>query len=269
MPRSCSSFIQSDVACRAARRAFTDPAVWMAPPYSRSFSVSVVLPASGWLMMAKVRRRAISAAAVRRTAVCIELGSVRVRKGNGPSTPEAVGRAARQDPLAARGPHLAFARRLGRTGSDRRRNRMNRGSKLMVAAAVVATPIVVLRVANPEPQPATRTAPTDSAAACALVAGPHPLPAVLMESSGIARARDGSLWTHNDGDEARLYRVDAAGAIAQVVQLEGAGAADIEDIDAGPCPDGVGECIWLADTGDNDGERAAVALLVLQVPDTA
>ena len=28
----------------------------MAPPYSSSFSVSVVLPASGWLMMAKVRR---------------------------------------------------------------------------------------------------------------------------------------------------------------------------------------------------------------------
>src|SRR5687768_15917963 len=32
----------------------------MAPPYRRSFSVSVVLPASGWLMMAKVRRRATS-----------------------------------------------------------------------------------------------------------------------------------------------------------------------------------------------------------------
>jgi hypothetical protein len=33
----------------------------MAPPKSRNFSVSVVLPASGWEMMAKVRRRAISA----------------------------------------------------------------------------------------------------------------------------------------------------------------------------------------------------------------
>src|SRR5579864_5346397 len=32
----------------------------MAPPNSSSFSVSVVLPASGWEMMAKVRRRAIS-----------------------------------------------------------------------------------------------------------------------------------------------------------------------------------------------------------------
>jgi hypothetical protein len=32
----------------------------MAPPYSSSFSVSVVLPASGWLMIAKVRLRLIS-----------------------------------------------------------------------------------------------------------------------------------------------------------------------------------------------------------------
>src|SRR6185295_3887938 len=60
MPRSFSSSIQSLVACRRARLAFTLPARWMAPPYNRSFSVSVVLPASGWLMMAKVRRRATS-----------------------------------------------------------------------------------------------------------------------------------------------------------------------------------------------------------------
>jgi len=56
MPRSCSIAIQSDVACRSARRDLTEPARWIAPPYSRSFSVSVVFPASGWLMMPKVRR---------------------------------------------------------------------------------------------------------------------------------------------------------------------------------------------------------------------
>jgi hypothetical protein len=32
MPRSCSSSIQSEVAWRAARRALTLPARWMAPP---------------------------------------------------------------------------------------------------------------------------------------------------------------------------------------------------------------------------------------------
>ena len=61
MPRCCSSAIQSEVAWRAALRPFTVPASWIAPPNSSSFSVSVVLPASGCEMMANVRRRAVSA----------------------------------------------------------------------------------------------------------------------------------------------------------------------------------------------------------------
>src|SRR6266702_2499537 len=60
IPRCCASRIQSDVACRAALRPFTVPAIWMAPPNSSSFSVSVVLPASGWETIAKVLRRLIS-----------------------------------------------------------------------------------------------------------------------------------------------------------------------------------------------------------------
>src|ERR1035437_8272895 len=60
MPRCFSSSIQSEVAWRVALRARTSPATWMAPPKYSSFSVRVVLPASGWEMMAKVRRRAIS-----------------------------------------------------------------------------------------------------------------------------------------------------------------------------------------------------------------
>ena len=60
MPRSFSSAIQSDVACRAALRDLTDPAIWIAPPNSNSFSVSVVLPASGCEMIANVRRRSVS-----------------------------------------------------------------------------------------------------------------------------------------------------------------------------------------------------------------
>ena len=41
----------------------TFPASWMAPPARSKCSVSVVLPASGWDMIANVRRRAISVAA--------------------------------------------------------------------------------------------------------------------------------------------------------------------------------------------------------------
>ncbi len=62
MPRCFSISIQSLVACRLALRAFTLPAMWIAPANSRSFSVSVVFPASGWEMIAKVRRRAVSCA---------------------------------------------------------------------------------------------------------------------------------------------------------------------------------------------------------------
>src|SRR3954451_21821090 len=62
MPRCFSISIQSDVAWREALRPFTAPAIWIEPENSSSFSVSVVLPASGWEMMAKVRRRRVSAA---------------------------------------------------------------------------------------------------------------------------------------------------------------------------------------------------------------
>src|SRR5688572_21616036 len=58
MPRSRSTFIQSERARRCSPRALTAPAIWMAPPNSSSFSVRVVLPASGCAMIAKVRRRA-------------------------------------------------------------------------------------------------------------------------------------------------------------------------------------------------------------------
>ena len=60
MPRCCSRRIQSEVAWRAALRPLTVPAIWIAPPNRSSFSVSVVLPASGCEMIAKLRRRVIS-----------------------------------------------------------------------------------------------------------------------------------------------------------------------------------------------------------------
>src|SRR5690606_41871763 len=59
-PRSCSDVIQPDVAWRAALRPLAEPAIWMAPPNSSSFSVRVVLPAAGCEMIAKVRRRWVS-----------------------------------------------------------------------------------------------------------------------------------------------------------------------------------------------------------------
>src|SRR5215469_3083424 len=54
--------MKSLVACFLILLLLTAPAVWMAPPNRRNFSVRVVLPASGWDMMAKVLRLLISLA---------------------------------------------------------------------------------------------------------------------------------------------------------------------------------------------------------------
>src|SRR5579883_3513513 len=77
IPRCCSRRIQSEVAWRAALRPFTVPAIWMAPPKSNSFSVSVVLPASGCEMIAHVRRRLISAvnSVMNRSSECVAGGA--------------------------------------------------------------------------------------------------------------------------------------------------------------------------------------------------
>ncbi len=60
IPRSFSISIQSDTAYFEFALPFTEPAVLMAPPYRRNFSVSVVFPASGWEMIANVLRFLIS-----------------------------------------------------------------------------------------------------------------------------------------------------------------------------------------------------------------
>ena len=77
MPRCCSIFIQSERARRACPRALTSPARWIAPPNSSSFSVSVVLPASGCEMIAKVRRELAGLRS------CASLVPSRLREGPG------------------------------------------------------------------------------------------------------------------------------------------------------------------------------------------
>src|SRR5271166_1564374 len=78
IPRCCSRRIQSEVAWRVALRPLTVPAIWIAPPNSSSFSVSVVLPASGWEMIANVRLRAIS-----RVNSGLEAFNARLQRGVG------------------------------------------------------------------------------------------------------------------------------------------------------------------------------------------
>lgn len=60
MPRCFSMSIQSDVAVFFILWLLTAPATCICPPKRRNFSVSEVLPASGWATMANVRRLSIS-----------------------------------------------------------------------------------------------------------------------------------------------------------------------------------------------------------------
>jgi hypothetical protein len=93
------------------------------------------------------------------------------------------------------------------------------------------------------------------------------LPLDISESSGVAasRTRAGIYWTHNDaGGAPEVYAVDAGGRLRQRVRVEGARNMDWEDIALGPCPGG--ECLYLADIGDNHARREEVTIYRVPEP---
>lgn len=93
------------------------------------------------------------------------------------------------------------------------------------------------------------------------------LPSILYEASGITRdpRRDDLFWTHNDsGNAAEIFALDATGRVLAVVPITRATERDIEDIATGPCPGG--ECLYLADIGDNFAVRGFVTIHRLPLP---
>jgi hypothetical protein len=103
---------------------------------------------------------------------------------------------------------------------------------------------------------------------CTASGAPRPLDGEIHESSGVAvsRAHAGIFWTHNDSGEPLLYAVDADGRTAGRVRITGAQVEDWEDVALGLCPAG-GDCLYVADIGDNDARRPAVT--VYRVPEPA
>jgi hypothetical protein len=100
------------------------------------------------------------------------------------------------------------------------------------------------------------------------------VPEELRESSGLAisRTQPGVLWSHNDsGDGPNLYAIDISGKLLGVFRVTGAMARDWEDISSGPCPAEVAtlerkECLFIADTGDNDQVRPDVSIYIVVEP---
>jgi hypothetical protein len=91
----------------------------------------------------------------------------------------------------------------------------------------------------------------------------------LAEISGLAPSRTGKglWWVHNDsGDRARLYVVNAKGALLARFSVTGARNRDWEDLAAGPGRDGK-PALYIADIGDNDRKRDDLTLYRVKEPD--
>jgi hypothetical protein len=92
------------------------------------------------------------------------------------------------------------------------------------------------------------------AAQCQVLDRSRTLADGLEESSGVAesRIRHGIYWTHNDsGHGSDVFSIGLDGRERERVRVLGATNRDWEDIAAGRCPAGTGECLYIADTGDN------------------
>ncbi len=108
--------------------------------------------------------------------------------------------------------------------------------------------------------------PDRSAGPCVVIEGPSML-AEIPEASGLAvsRRNHGLLWTHNDsGSAAVLFAIDPAGTVRGRVRVPVA-TRDWEDVSAAHCS--AGECLYIADIGDN--RRARPHIQIYRVPEPA
>lgn len=91
----------------------------------------------------------------------------------------------------------------------------------------------------------------------------------LNESSGIipSRTQPGVLWSISDSDSpARVFATDTSGRDLGSFPVRGARNVDWEAISMGRCGDGVRDCLYIADTGDNSERRRVVSLYRLPEP---
>lgn len=88
----------------------------------------------------------------------------------------------------------------------------------------------------------------------------------LPEASGVAASRrtPGVFWAHNDSGTPVIFALDERGAIVGQVRVAGAKVEDWEDVAVGPCAQG--SCVYVADIGDNDGERDHITVYRVREP---
>ena len=98
---------------------------------------------------------------------------------------------------------------------------------------------------------------------CAIISGPTQLKGIA-EASGLTLSRraPGLLWSHNDSGAPVVFGIDRTGVRSQI-RIPKATVTDWEDISAARCPSG--DCLYIADIGDNKLNRRTVT--VYRVPE--
>ena len=100
---------------------------------------------------------------------------------------------------------------------------------------------------------------------CTISSDPTSLPGIA-EASGLTLSRKvgNLLWSHNDSGEAVVFGVDRSGVRARV-RIPKASVTDWEDISAAIAPSG--DCLYIADIGDNKRSRRTVTIYRVAEPD--
>ena len=104
-------------------------------------------------------------------------------------------------------------------------------------------------------------------ATCTISEAPREISVDVRETSGLAvgRRNPNILWTHNDsGNKPEIFGITPDGTVRARVQIEGAALHDWEDIEAGNC--GSDHCLYIADTGDNFGQRSSIRVYEVVEP---
>lgn len=102
---------------------------------------------------------------------------------------------------------------------------------------------------------------------CTVIDAGTALPDAVRETSGVAISSFDStvLWTHNDRNNSpHVFAVNAAGELVARVLVTGATLVDWEDIERAPCSEG--SCLYIADIGDNAGDRESITIYEVPEP---
>ena len=129
-------------------------------------------------------------------------------------------------------------------------------TRILVAACLLGALILAAWVLRPG----------DVAGPCVVAVGPATL-RDIGEASGLAASRrsPGVLWAHNDSENAAvLFALDFAGTVIGRVPIP-IQTRDWEDVSVAACPGG--DCVYVADIGDNASVRRSVR--IYRVPEPA